>query len=126
MKNIKQTYLIKADIDKVWQALTDPKVIDKWGGGSAEMDEKEGTKFSLWAGDIHGINTNVIRHEKLVQDWYSGDWKNPSSVTFTLTPENNSVRVDLLHEDVPDEAEADIADGWKRYYLGPLQNFLEK
>jgi len=32
----------------------------------------------------------------------------------------------LLHTGVPDEDYADIADGWKEYYLGPLKDNLEK
>ena len=50
MKVIKQTYNIKTPVEKVWQALTDPKVIEKWGAGTAVMDSKEGTEFSLWGG----------------------------------------------------------------------------
>ncbi len=52
MKVIKQTYIIKAPLEKVWNALTDPKIIEKWGAGPAIMDSKEGTEFSLWGGDI--------------------------------------------------------------------------
>lgn len=126
MKTIQQTYLIKADIRKVWQALTDPKVIDEWGGGPAKMDEKEGTKFSLWAGDIHGTNTKVVSNKELAQDWFSGDWAAPSKVTFTLTPHEHGVMVHLLHEDIPDKDADDITDGWGKYYLGPLKDLLEK
>ena len=54
---IKQHYVIKAPVAKVWRSFVDPKVIDSWGGGPAKMDDKVGTKFSLWGGDIYGINT---------------------------------------------------------------------
>ena len=126
MKTIQQTYRIKAGIDKVWQALTDPKVITAWGGGSATMDEKEGAKFTLWGGDIHGTNTKIVKNKTLAQDWFSGDWEKPSKVTFTLTSKGEETSVDLLHEDVPDKEADDIADGWKKYYLGPLKDLLEK
>ena len=85
---IKQTYRIQAPIAEVWKAYVDPKYIDRWGGGSAKMDDRVGTKFSLWGGSIWGTNTKVIKEKKLVQEWYSesehGKWGQPSLVTFTL------------------------------------------
>jgi uncharacterized protein YndB with AHSA1/START domain len=128
VKTLKQTYLIKAPIDKVWQALIDPRIIEKWGGGPAKMDALVGTKFSLWGGTVWGKNLIVSERKKLVQDWYSDEkpkWEKPSKVTFTLQSESGSTRLELLHEEVPDVNAKDIADGWKDYYLGPLKKYLE-
>lgn len=126
MKTVKQTYLIRAPIDNVWQALTDSSFIDKWGGGPATMNDKVGTKFKLWGGDIHGQNLKVVKNKLLVQDWFSGEWKKPSKVTFTLEEKDGATKVSLLHENVPDDEEKDIADGWKEYYLDPLKDLVEK
>ena len=70
-KIIKQTYHIHAPISEVWKALVNPKYIDGWGGGPAKMNNKKGTKFSLWGGSIWGTNTEVVSEKKLIQDWYS-------------------------------------------------------
>ncbi|OGK28205.1 hypothetical protein A3C28_03370 [Candidatus Roizmanbacteria bacterium RIFCSPHIGHO2_02_FULL_39_9] len=126
MKTIKQKYAIHAPLIKVWEAFVDPAVIDLWGGGPAKMNAKTGTEFSLWNGDIHGKNTEVIPHKKLVQDWYGGDWPQASRVTFIFSEKNESTNVSLLHEDVPDKEFKGISDGWKDYYLGPLKKLLEK
>jgi activator of HSP90 ATPase len=128
VKTIRQTYLIKAPVDKVWQALVDVHTIEGWGAGPAKMDNLVGTKFSLWGGSIWGKNLKVEMHKKLVQDWYSDEkpkWEKPSKVTFTLQSENGSTKLELLHEDIPDANTKDIADGWKDYYLGPLKQYLE-
>ena len=119
MKVIKQTYIIKAPLEKVWKALTDPKVIEKWGAGPAVMDNKEGTEFSLWGGDIFGKNIEVIPGKKLVQYWYAGKWDEPSKVLFTLTSKGNTTTVDLLHENIPDSEASEIESGWRQYYMGP-------
>ncbi len=130
VKTIKQTYFIHAPLEEVWQALVNPKYIDGWGGGPAKMDNKVGTKFSLWGGEIWGTNTKVISKKKLVQDWYSGmekrKWEKPSITTFALIQEKNGVRIDFTHTDVPDENAKDIESGWGQYYLGPLKDYLEK
>jgi activator of HSP90 ATPase len=128
MKTIKQTYLINAPIDKVWQALIDTQIIEAWGGGPAKMDALIGTKFSLWGGSIWGKNLEVVARKKLVQDWYSDEkpkWEKPSRVTFVLQGEHGSTKLELIHVDVPDENVKDITEGWKDYYLGPLKKYLE-
>lgn len=126
MKTIKQIYTIKAPIEKVWKALVDPEVIEEWGGGPAEMDEKEGTEFKLWGGDIYGKNLEVERNKKLVQSWFGGDWEEASKVSFLLSSDQEKTKVELIHENVPDEEADDIEDGWNRYYLGEIKKFLEE
>jgi activator of HSP90 ATPase len=126
MKTIEQKHRIKAPIEKVWQALVNSKIIEKWGGGPAKMDDKEGTDFKLWGGDIHGKNITVIKNEILVQDWFSGKWKNPSRVTFKLTQKENQTELNLIQKNVPEEDAMDISQGWKEYYIGPIRAYLEK
>lgn len=125
MKTIKQNYVISAPVDKVWEALVSPQVIDDWGGGPAEMDGKVGTEFKLWGGDIWGKNLQVEPNKKLIQEWYGGDWSEPSRVTFTLKSDGDKTVVDLFQENVPDSEEKSIADGWKKFYLGPMKEMLE-
>ena len=126
MKTIRQTYHIHASIQEVWQALVDPKDIESWGAGPAKMDEKVGTEFSLWDGEVWGKNIKVIPNRKLVQEWYGGKWDKPSITTFSLHKEEDGTRIDFLHEDVPDKEAKDIEQGWKDYYLGPLKEYVEQ
>ena len=125
MKTIRQEYQISAPAEKVWEALVDPKMIEKWGGGPAKMRAEAGFEFSLWGGDIHGKNIEVVKSKKLVQEWYSGDWEKPSRAAFVLTAKDGGTVVFLTHENVPDEEAKDIADGWNHYYLGKIKELLE-
>lgn len=125
MKTIRQTYIIKAPVKKVWKALTDPKHIEGWGAGPAKMAPVEGTKFSLWGADIFGTNKEVIPNKKLVQEWWGGRWDEPSTVTFELLEKNGKTKVELLHENLPNDAAKDIEKGWKDYYMGPLKKYVE-
>ncbi len=125
MKTIKQTYIIEAPVEKVWEALTDPKIIDDWGAGPAKMSPEEGVEFEIWGGDIWGKNLKVVPRKQLVQEWTSGEWDKPSKVTFTLSEEKGKTKIDLLHEGVPEMEAEELDDGWKKYYLGPLKELLE-
>ena len=127
MKTIKHTYRIRAPLEDVWQALVDPQVIRKWGAGPATMDDKEGTQFKLWGGDIYGTNKKVIPQKKLVQEWYDKKWDKPSLVTFTLQKKEDSLTVvDLLHQGIPDSYVGNVDDGWIEYYMEPLKKVVEK
>lgn len=125
MKVIKQTYLINVPVEKVWEALTDPSIIEKWGGGPAEISDKENTRFSLWGGNIHGTNTKVVKNKELHQDWYGGKWDKPSKVIFKLIKKGSQTQLDLIHTDVPEDEVKNIDEGWKQYYLEPLKHLLE-
>jgi activator of HSP90 ATPase len=125
-KTIKKVYKIAAPAKKVWDALVSQKIIEVWGGGPAKMDDKVGTEFSLWGGDIHGKNIEVVRERKLVQEWFGGDWPKPSIVTFTIKPEKDKTVLELEHTGVPDGEVDDIDAGWDDYYVGPMKDLLEK
>ncbi len=125
MKTIQKTYRVHAPIEKVWDALVQPKIIQQWSGSSAKMEAKEGFNFKLWNGDIHGKNITVQKNKELVQEWFGGDWDNPSLAMFTLSEKDGVTTVKFVNTNVPDDAAKDIDDGWDRYYLGPIKKLLE-
>ena len=125
MKIIRQVYKIKAPVEKVWEAFVNPREIEKWGGGSAKMEGKAGFKFSLWGGEIFGVNTKVVKNKLLEQDWYGGKWEAPSKVKFEFTYKDNVTSVVLMHSAMPASETDNLADGWKDYYMGPMKEYLE-
>lgn len=128
MKQIHQTYTIKAPLDQVWQALVDPETIRKWSGEPAKMSDQPGEAFDLWSGSISGINKTVQPMNKLTQAWRDNDWAPDhfSEVVFSLSAADGVTTVKLDQTGVPEENIDDIADGWKRYYLGEIKGLLDR
>ena len=131
MKNIKKHYHIKASAEDIFTALTNPLTIEIWSGASAVMDPVAGTEFSLWDGDITGINLEIESGKKIVQEWYFEDEDGIASddkslVTIKLHNEGNSTDVELLHINIPDEAFDNIVEGWDKYYFKPLKELVEE
>jgi activator of HSP90 ATPase len=127
MKSLQKVYEINAPIAKVWDALVNPKTIEIWSSSPAEMSDQEKDKFKLWGGDIYGVNTKVEKHVKLDQDWYAGNWPQPSKVSFTLNENGeDKTQLSLIHKDIPDSEFDEINKGWDEYYLGPLKELLER
>lgn len=126
MKNIKKIYKIKSSVEDVYTALTNPLTIEMWTGAPAVMEAVEGTEFSLWDGEITGINLQLVKNSIVKQQWYFEGEEGKSIVTITLTEEGKDTRIELLHLDIPDEAFENIVDGWDRYYFKPLKQLLEE
>lgn len=131
MKNIKKHYHIKASAEDIFTALTNPLTIEIWSGATAVMEPVPGTEFSLWDGDITGVNLEIEPGKKIVQEWFFEDEEGipselKSLVTIKLHDEGSSTDVELLHINIPDEAFDNIVDGWDKYYFKPLKELVEE
>ena len=124
MKAIKQKYKMNASAEKVFDALTNPKIIEIWSGSKAKMSAKKGAKFELWGGDMFGKNLEVIKNKKLVQEWCTSTFV--SKATFILRERGKKSEVELIHENVPEKSHKNYSDGWRDYYLGPMQQMFEE
>ena len=124
MKTFKKIFNISAEPSDVYAALTNPYTIALWSGYSAVMSEEEGSEFSLWEGDITGRNIQIIPNQKVVQEWFFGDQEVKSIVTIVIEPDRENSKVTVEHTNIPDEDFADIAEGWREYYFGAINNFF--
>lgn len=125
-RKIEKDYMIAAPPAKVWSALTVPAEIEAWGAGpGVEMDARAESQFSLWGGSIYGRNTEVEPEKLLVQEWYGGDWPEPSRVTFRLRDQGAKTALVLEQTGVPEAEVKDINAGWDTEYLGPLREYVE-
>lgn len=117
---------IMADPEEVFSALTNPFQIGLWSGYPADMKAEVGYIFSLWEGDITGVNLEIVPDRLLVQEWFFGENEEPSIVRLELKKERNpGTIVQLLHTHIPEEVFEEITEGWRVYYLGSVKNMLE-
>jgi activator of HSP90 ATPase len=123
MKDFKKYYIIPAQPDEIYMALTNPMTIHLWSGEPAEMSTEPGSEFSLWDGSIAGKNVEFETGKKIVQEWYFGERDEKSIVTIKLHPHAQGTSVELKHTNIPDEDYEDIVDGWNTVYFGSLHDF---
>ncbi|GAB3826496.1 SRPBCC domain-containing protein [Pontibacter rugosus] len=126
MKDYKKYYIISAEPEEVYVALTNPNTIQLWTGEPAEMSEEPGSDFSLWEGSIEGKNLEFEPNKKIVQQWYFGEQQEPSIVTIKLHPHKNGTSVELRHTNIPDEDYEEITEGWDEAYFASLIDFYEE
>ena len=124
MKTFSKTFRINTEPSDVYAALTNPATIALWSGYPAVMAPEPGTEFSLWGGDITGLNLEIVTDRKVVQEWYFGDRPEKSIVTITIVPERDNSVVTVEQTNIPDDDFPEIAEGWREYYIGAIIRFF--
>ena len=123
MKDFKKYYIIPAQSEDIYLALTNPATIQLWTGEPAVMSTEPNTEFSLWEGSIEGMNIACEPNKKIQQEWYFGEQENASIVTIKLHQHKQGCSVELVHTNIPNEAYDDIVSGWNENYFGALEEF---
>jgi activator of HSP90 ATPase len=124
MKTFKKTFKINAAPSDIYSAITNPYTIELWSGYPAQMGTEPGSEFSLWEGDITGMNLEFVQDKKVVQEWYFGDQVEKSVVTINITPDRENSVVTVEHTNIPDDEFDNIAKGWRDYYIGAIIIFF--
>jgi uncharacterized protein YndB with AHSA1/START domain len=137
LPRLRQTILINAPRDRVFQALLDPAVLDPWLGAKSVVEPLVGGRYSYgWKYDVRGQQVEggptkileLVEDTKLVTDWpnWRGDPDMPvQRVTWLLESVGGSTRVILIHEPFPRTADlSDYPQGWA-FFLGGLKSRLE-
>jgi activator of HSP90 ATPase len=125
MRELRQKYHINAGPEEVFNALTNPLAIELWSGYPAVMSTREGEEFSLWDGDITGLNLEMVPNKKIVQEWFFGEQKDKSIVTILLKEKGKQTLIELHHSNIPDNDFNDIEQGWKEYYWTPVKKYFK-
>lgn len=128
MKTIRQTVTFKASRHEVYELLMDAKKHSRLTGGDVKLSRKIGDKFTVYDGEIEGINLELAPDEKIVQSWRYSDWPKGhySRATFLLEDVKGGTRLIFTQYEVPDEHYEDIKQGWRDYYWNPMKEILKK
>lgn len=120
MKEIKRYYTINTEPNYVYNALTNKRMLEIWTGEEVVMPLEPNAEFSLWGGNITGINLEFEENKKIVQKWFFGEEDENSIVTIKIHPHKKGSSVELVHTNIPDEAYDNISDGWDEDYFGAV------
>ena len=125
MKDFKAYFIIPAEPEEVYLALTTEITINLWTGEEATMVAEPDTEFALWSGAIVGKNLAFVKDKEIVQQWYFGD-DTESIVTIRLHPHKRGTSMEVRQSGIPDEAYDDMADGWHNMYAAALIDFYRE
>lgn len=124
MKSIKKYYKLNASPADIFNAMTNPVMIEIWTGEPAVFSTKPNTDFSMWDGSITGKNIECKLDKFIRQVWYFDEIE--SEVIIKLHPDGESTSVELRHTNIPDEAYQNIVDGWNEDYFDALMELFNE
>jgi uncharacterized protein YndB with AHSA1/START domain len=93
--------VVKAAVEKVWAALTDPEAIGaRMGDEGARVVPRVGGRYALFGGVTTGKFTVIEKPSVLEYTWRQREWeKNEPDklVRWELKPEGKKTRLRLIH-----------------------------
>lgn len=124
MKEFKKRYTLNALPHDVYNAMTNPLMIEIWTGEPVVMSTEPGSDFEIWDGAITGKNIEFIQDKLIVQKWFFGE-EEDSVVTIKLFPDKKGTQVELNQTNIPDNAFNNMVEGWDVDYFGNLKQLYE-
>lgn len=125
MPDYKKYFIINAQPEEVYAALTFKPTIELWTGSPAVFEAKPNTEFSLWDESIVGLNLEFDPGKMIRQQWYFGDEEVVSVVTLKLHPHKKGTSLEVNHTNIPDAAYDEIVDGWETVFMKELIEFYQ-
>jgi uncharacterized protein YndB with AHSA1/START domain len=110
MTEVERTVEFDAAPDDVWDALTDPALLEEWFDGGVDVDLRPGGRLRVTAdGDVReGVIDDLVPARRLTFTW-SGDDDHPgSTVELELEPTDDGCTLhvrEILVDDVFDGVE---------------------
>lgn len=106
---VRSSIFIAAPPEKVFRALVEPALLEKWMGGKPEIEPRPGGRYVLgWSYEVEGRTVaggptkiiDLVPNRRVVTDWT--DWRGDPAVpqqtiTWDLKPEGSGTRVHLTH-----------------------------
>ncbi|MCH8907611.1 MAG: SRPBCC domain-containing protein [Candidatus Heimdallarchaeota archaeon] len=125
---IEQTVEFDAASETIYNLITDEEKHTAFTGMEAKIDNTVGGKFTAYAGNISGENTELVPHSKISQKWRGEDWEKGiySTLTYSLTEKDGKTTVKFTQNGVPDPEVEKIAQGWHDFYWNKINEYLEK
>jgi uncharacterized protein YndB with AHSA1/START domain len=112
---------IEARPETVFAFFTDPDMMTRWKGDSAQLDARPGGVYRVQIGQavVVGEFVELDPPHRVVFTWgWEGSDAVPpgsSTVEVTLTPDGEGTILRLVHRDLPADQRAEHDGGWKHF-----------
>jgi uncharacterized protein YndB with AHSA1/START domain len=120
-------FILSGKPRRVMQLLTDPKLIRKWSGGEAVLENMVGGRFEMFDNWVSGKVTKTGATE-LAYTWKTTDWPDdapPSEVHYLLKEDEAGTKVIIKHSGFPNAEEMNShKSGWTDFFFDPLEDYI--
>lgn len=124
------TFIVYASPQKVYEALTNQQLIQKWSNGKAVFNLKKNAPYEMFDGWAKGEIIEFELNKSLSYTWKTSEWSDKikfSTVHITLSKNIAGTKVEIEHINLPSKEESDKhKEGWITFVLEPLNDFFIK
>lgn len=137
---VKVSEILKAGLDEVWEAITNPVEMRKWYfENMPDFKAEPGfeTSFVMDSGDrlftATWRVTDVLPVKQISYIWSYAEYDGEGPVKFTLTPQGGNTLLTVTNEglesfpkDIPEFKEESCRAGWEYFLKSRLPEYFEK
>ena len=119
-----QHVFIQAAPLQVYEALVEPSLAAQVIGGECTGEPRVGERFTQYNQYIHGKHLELVRGERIVQEWTTTEWPKgaaPSRLEISLSGTGGGTELTMTHSMVPTEQAEGYRQGWIDYYWTPMR-----
>ena len=124
-KTIKHRVRFKIPPKSVYDLLAGSRERTEITGREALMSDEVGGTFSTDAGQVTGVNVDLVPGQRLVQAWRRADFPegiySMAAITLAPTPSGGTELV-LTHRGVPKHLLDEIEDYWRVVYWARMKD----
>jgi activator of HSP90 ATPase len=129
METIKLSEVFPVTAKTLYEAWINSKQHSAFTGSSAEIDPKEGRKFSAWDGYISGTTKSLQPYSRIVQTWRSTDFPDgvpDSMLEIIFEKVSQGTKIILIHSNLPNGKSKEYEKGWIEYYFKPMKKYFSE
>lgn len=123
-RTIKHKVRFKAPPEAIYDLLADSRRRTEVTGRKAVISGKIGGKFSTDAGQVSGVNVDLVPGRRLVQAWRREDFPEGVYSMAAITLDSiagGGTELVLTHRGVPKHLLDQIEDYWRLVYWAPMK-----
>lgn len=127
-ESVEVSGVVAGSVEAVFDAFLDGATHSAMTGSEATSVAEVGTAFTAWDGYIQGKHRSFSRPNKIVQSWRAADFPEgaeDSHLEILLESVKGGTRVTFVHTEIPEGMGEGFRDGWKQYYLVPMEAYFE-
>jgi len=127
VRTITQKVVVPATPAQVYDAFLNSRTHADFTGSPATCSTRAGGTFAAWDGYIFGVNRELVKGRRIVQDWQTTEWPEgaePSRVEFSFKAVAGGTEVRMVHSNVPAEQADAYRQGWIDFYWEPLKAYF--
>ncbi|HVP20600.1 MAG TPA: SRPBCC domain-containing protein [Anaerolineaceae bacterium] len=126
-ETLKLSTVIPAEPEKVYLAWLDSGMHSAFTGSLAEIDNRQGGRFTAWDGYIEGTTLELQPSRRILQSWRTTEFPeaSPDSLLEVLfEPEDKGTCLTLIHTNIPDGQGENYRQGWEDFYFAPMLEYF--